>query len=162
MTKKDIQIFAKNYSEKDFNCIRFDWNGKHGDEFFDKNYDFRMQVCEIIKDDLSYSTEKLILDMYLELSKCAKETFEIYNSFHLFANELLERTGTKYFDEYIEGASKSMDIVISSGRLNLSRKRVIEIFNHIKSKIANSKNKDELGGYDFMLERFEWLCQKEV
>ena len=162
MTKNEIQTFAKNYSDKDFDRIKFDWNGKHGDEFEDKNYDFRMQLCETIKDDLSYSTEKLILDLYLELSKCAKETFGVYNSYHLFANELLERTGTKYFDQYIEGGSKSMDTGISSGRLNLSKERVFEILNHIKSKIANSENENEIGGYDFMLKRFEWLTEKEV
>lgn len=161
MTKKEIQTFAKNYSDKDFDRIKFDWNGKHGDEFEDKNYDFRILLCETIKDDLSYSTEKLILDLYVELSKCAKETFGVYNSYHLFANELLERTGTKYFNEYIEGASKSMDTGLSSGRLNLSKERVTEILNHIKSKTANSESESEIRGYDYMLKRFEWLSKKD-
>lgn len=157
MTTKEIQTFAKNYSDKDFDQIKFDWNGKHGDEFEDKNFDFRMQLCETIKYDLSDSSEKLILDLYLELSKCAKESFGVYNSYHLFANELLERTGTKYFDEYIEGASKSMDTGLSSGRLNLSKERITEILNYIKSKVENSKNISEIKGYDYMLKRFEWL-----
>ncbi|UOX33946.1 hypothetical protein LXD69_00170 [Flavobacterium sediminilitoris] len=161
MTKNEIQTFAKNYSEKDFDRIKFDWNGKYGDDFEDKNYDFRMQLCEIIKEDFSYSSEKLILDLYLELSKCAKETFGVYNSFHLFANELLERTGIKYFDEYIEGASKSMDTGLSSGHLDLSNKRINEILSHIKSKMANSKNESEIGKYDYMLKRFEWLSEKD-
>jgi hypothetical protein len=160
MTKNEIQKFAKNYSDKDFDRIKFDWNEKHGDDFKDKNYDFRMKVCEIIKDDFSYSSDKLILDLYLELSKCAKETWCVYNSFHLFANELLERGGIKYFDKYVEGASKSMDTNLSSGRLDLSKERISEILNHIKSKIANFENESEIRGYDYMLKRFEWLSEK--
>ena len=160
MTKNEIQTFTQNYSDKDFDRIKFDWNGKHGDDFEDKNYDFRMQLCETIKDDFSYSSEKLILDLYIELSKCAKETFGVYNSYHLFANELLERTGIKYFEEYIEGASKSMDTGLSSGRLDLSKERVSEILNHIKSKMENSENESEIRGYDYMLKRFEWLSEK--
>ena len=161
MTKIEIQTFIKNYSDKDYDRIKFDWNGNHGDDFVDKNYDFRMQVCEIMKNDFSNSSDKLILDLYLELSKCAKETFGVYNSYHLFANELLERTGIKHFEEYIEGASKSMDTGLSSGRLNLSKERNYEILNHIKSKIANSENESEIRGYDYMLKRFEWLSEKE-
>lgn len=160
MIEKEIKIFAANYSDSDFDRIKFDWNGKHGDEFEDRNIDFRMQLCETIKNDLSRYPENLILDLYLELSKCAKETFGIYLSYHLFANELLERTGAKYFDEYIEGASKSIDTGISSGRLNLSKERLSEILNYIKYRIGNSENKSELRGYDFILERFKWLLNK--
>lgn len=161
MTKSEVQLFVKNYTEKDFELIKFDWNGKHGDEFEDKNYDFRIKICETIKNDFSYTSENLIVDLYLELSKCAEESFGVYTSYHLFANELLERTGIKYFDEYIEGASKSMDTGISSGRLTLSKERVSEILNHIQSKMANFETKSEIAGYDFMLERFERLSKKD-
>jgi hypothetical protein len=158
----EIQTFAKNYTDKDFDRIKFDWNGKHADHFEDKNIDFRMQLCETIKNDFSYSSDKLILDLYLELSKCAKETWSVYNSFHLFADELLERGGIKYFDEYLEGASKSMDTNLSSGRLDLSKERVSEILSHIKSTIANSNKESDIRGYDYMLKRFEWLSEKET
>jgi len=161
MNKEELIEFAKSYESENFSQIKFDWNGKHGDDFSDPNYDFRMQLCEAIKDDFSNCSDQLILDLYAELSKSAKETFGVYNSFHLFANELLERGGVKYFDEYVEGASKSMDTGLSSGRLELTKTRVDEILTHIKNKIKNHDNPAEIKGYDYMLKRFEWLSNKE-
>jgi len=161
MTQDQIQEFVKKYSSSDFDKIKFDWNGKHGNDLEDKNIHFRMQICEYLKDDFSDSSDELILNLYLELSKSAKETWGVYNSFHLFANELLERGGAKYLDIYIEGATKSMDTGLMSGRLNLSKERLNEIICHIKSKMNNYENESEITGYDHMLKRFEWLFEKE-
>ena len=161
MKKEELIEFARSYTKKKFELIKFNWNGKHGDEFNDSNYDFRMQLCEIIKDDFSLYSDEMILDLYSELSKSAKETFGVYNSFHLFANEILERGGVKYFDHYVEGASKSMDTGLSSGRLNLTKTRIDEILRHIKYKIEHNSNENEIRGYDYMLKRFEWLSTRD-
>lgn len=160
MVKNEIRKFVENYSGKDFDRIKFLWNGKHGDDFEDKNHEFRMQVCETIKDDFSYSSDQLIVDIYLELSKCAAEAWGVYESYHLFANELLERGGTKYFDAYIEGASQCMDTEFSSGQLDLSRERVHEILDHITSTLANARNESDIHGYDYMLNRFQRLSER--
>lgn len=159
MTKYNVQSFVKNYSTANFDLIKFDWNGKHGEAFYDKNLAFRMQVCEYLKADFSNCPNQLILDLYLELAKQAKETFGVYSNFHTFANELLERTGIIYFDEYIEGASKSMDTGIMSGKLSLSKERIDEILYYLRNKMEETQNKREVSGYEFMLERFEWLSQ---
>ncbi len=157
MEKEELIKFAENYSSDQYDEIKFDWNGKHGDDFVDINYDFRIQLCETIKDDFSICPDQLIVDLYIELAKWAKEAFCVYNNFHLFANELLERGGVKNFDKYVEGASKSMDTGMSSGILKLSNSRIKEILSHIKSKLNDSNENDDLKGYAYMLKRFEWL-----
>lgn len=148
--------FAKAYSRTDFDRIKFDWNGKHGDDFEDANMDFRMQLCEVLKDDLSLVSDALLIDLYGELSKSSKETWSVYNSYHLFANEILLRGGIDYFDIYVEGASKSMDTFMSSGVLNLPYSRIVEILNHIKSSLLEDEKTCKSKGYDSMLKRFEW------
>lgn len=160
MTKEEFGKFAKDYTSEQFDQIKFDWNGKNVPEFDDPNDAFRMHLCEAIKDDFSGCPDQLILDLYAELSKSAKETFSVYNSFHLFANELLERGGAKYFDQYLEGAMQSMDTGLSSGRLDLSKDRISEILDHIKKEIDNNDPK-QTEGYDYMLQRFEWLLSKK-
>ena len=159
MTELEIQSFVKNYSENDFDRIKFDWNRKHGDEFADTNEIFRIQVCETIINDFSYASEQLILDLYLELSKHAGESWGVYESYHLFANQLLERGGIAFFDAYIEGASQCMDTEISSGILDLSKERVSEILEHINARIAESQDESEIYGYEYMLTRFENLSK---
>lgn len=154
MTNKNLKIFALNYAAKDFSKIKFDWNGKYGDEFEDSNYDFRMKLCEAIKDDLTPYSDQLIIDLYSQLAASSPATFGVYMSFHLFANELLERGGAKYFDIYAEGASKSMDTGLSSGRLNLSDKTIDEILAYINAEIAKGVD------MEFMKKRFERQKQK--
>lgn len=154
MTNQEYVEFAKCYTEDQYNQIRFDWNGKHGDDLIDTNNQFRMHLCEAIKDDLSIAPDQLIIDLYQELAKSAKETFGVYNSFHLFANELLVRGGVKYFDVYCKGASKSMDTALSSGRIDLNKELQKEILDHIKARI---KEGDAPRGYDYMEQRFERL-----
>lgn len=159
MKDQELRKFAENYSKSDFEQIKFDWKGKHGDDFRDPNMDFRMKLCELIKSDLSPYSDQLIIDLYLELSKSAKETFGVYLSYHLFANELLKRGGTKYFDIYLEGASQSMDTGLMSGRLDLSEKRIDEILAFIYEKLADTSVNAR--GYDYMQKRFEWLKKEK-
>lgn len=157
MTNQEYIEFAKDYTENQYDQIKFEWNGKHGVEFVDDNYEFRMQLCEAIKDDLSIAPDHLIIDLYQELAKSAKETFGVYTSFHLFANELLVRGGVKYFDVYCEGASKSMDTALSSGRIELNKELQREILTHIKARIREGNAPH---GYDYMEQRFEYLVNK--
>ena len=162
MESQELQIFAKEYSTGDFEKIKFNWNGKHGEEFYDSNYDFRMKLCESVKSNLSICPDKLIIDLFTELSKSSKETFGVYNSYHLFANELLERGGSKYLDIYISGALKSFDTSLASARLTLSGKRIDEIIEFIKLKILESQSSNSSKNYSYMLARFEHLKNPDV
>ena len=159
MKKQYLKEFAENYSESDFEKIKFDWNGKHGNDFSDPNMEFRMKLCEFIKSNFALCSDQLIINLYLQLSRSAKETFGVYLGYHLFANELLERGGTEYFDIYIEGASQSMDTGIMRGRLDLSKNRINEIIALINQKLVDSPNER---GYEHMKERFEWLKAKST
>ncbi len=132
----------------------FKWNGKHGDEFFDDNMKFRISVCELLVKDFSISSDQLIIDLYLELSKSSKETWGVYRNFHLFANEILNRNAVEYLDIYVEGATKSSDTGMASGRLDLEPKIIKEIIEELKVKTKKELN------YEYMIKRFEYLYSK--
>lgn len=78
MDSTEFKSFAENYSKSDFDRIKFEWNGKHGDEFADPNYEFRNHLCEAIKDNFSEYSLDLIKDLYIEQAKCANETWSVY------------------------------------------------------------------------------------
>lgn len=129
MDKNTIEIFIRQYTRADFYKIRFDWNGKHADDFEDKNYDFRSQVSEYLVNDFNIGNDQLIRDLYIEWSKCSKESWGIYNKYRLFAQQLLERGGSKYLLDYLTGASYSFDTRLASGRITVSddlRKEIID------------------------------------
>jgi hypothetical protein len=140
MTKQDLQIFIDNYSSSDFSKIKFDWNGEHADKFKDANSDFRMQLCELIILQLDSVKIELIRDIYIELSKCAKEAWCVYNKYHLFAQQLLTRGGTKYLIDYLEGSVMCFDTGLASGRVELSMKQKQNIFDYITDKLKTEKD----------------------
>lgn len=88
MTQQEFQSFADNYTSADFDRIKMVWNGKYGNEFDDKNYDFRTQLCEFLIPQLDTAKLELIRDLYLETGKSSEMTFGVYLNFHLFAQQL--------------------------------------------------------------------------
>ncbi len=146
MTEKELIEFIKEYSESDIHYIKCNLEE-------DTNYDFRMAICEIAKNDFSICSDTLIIDLFIALSNSAKKTFGIYKNYQLFANETLNRGHIKYFEIYLEGATKSFDTLIASGILNLDRQKIIEIIEYLENK--NDKNK-----YELMISRFNKFLEK--
>jgi hypothetical protein len=150
MTEQELQIFIDNYTTADYDRIKLVWNGKYGQDFVDDNYDFRMQVCEFVIPQIGKVNLDLIRDLYCETGKTSPMIFGVYNSFHLFADELLKRGGTKYLLDYIRGASHSMDTGISSGRLTISKqlaKELLDYFDELKSKTNDTEEQKLLNDY---------------
>jgi len=150
----EIEKFIKEYSESDFDKIKFDWNGKHGDELKDPNMDFRMEVCEYLIKDFSIAPDSLILHLYQELSKSSKETWGVYRSYHLFAQEILNRGKTKYLLNYLQGASQSFDTSLASGRIVLTNDEKKEILGFVDTQMADRSNTENRKYFEFAKHRF--------
>lgn len=161
MTQQQFQTFADNYSSADFDRIKMVWNGKYGNEFIDEHYDFRTELCEFLIPQLDTVKLELIRDLYCETGKSSKMTFGVYNSFHLFAQQLLQRGGTQYLLDYIKGASHTMDTGLSSGRISLTKERAKELLDFFDNKKANTTDKEELRLLnDLIRKRLEYNANK--
>ncbi|MDF2189343.1 hypothetical protein [Paraflavitalea sp. CAU 1676] len=162
MKNQELQTYIDNYTTADFDRIKLVWNGKYGQDFVDDNYDFRMQVCEYVVPQIDKVNLDLLRDLYCETGKTSPMTFGVYISFHLFADELLKRGGTKYLLDYIRGTSHSMDTGISSGRLTISKqkaKELLDYFDELKSK-SNDPEEQELLN-DYIRQRLEYNANRE-
>ncbi len=155
MDDSKLQTFADNYSSADFDKVKFEWNGEHGKKFHDNNYAFRMQLCEFLIPQLSTTKLELIRDLYIELSKWAKESWAIYGKYYLFAQQLLNRGGTVYIIDYLWGAGQSFDTLLASGRMNLSTEQKENILNFINESIKLEKDQYKLKLLTFGQERFQ-------
>lgn len=161
MTSQELQTFIDNYSSADFDRIKLLSNGKYGQEFADNNYDFRMELCEFVVSQIDKVNIELIRDLYGETGKSSKMTFSVYNKFHLFADELLKRGGTKYLLDYVRGASHTMDTGISSGILTISNeqaKALLEHFDLLKASTQDVEEQQLLN--DFIRKRLEYHANK--
>lgn len=114
-----------------------------------------MRVCEYFRQELAQCATPLLLDLYRSLAESSKITFSVYSYFHLFANEILERGGVKYFDIYHEGALQSFDTLLASARLSLSQTRLQEIRSFLTECIDRSEDTEIIERYTFMLKRFK-------
>ncbi len=159
MTQSDYQSFADNYTSDDIDRIKFDWNGEHGDNFLDNNYDFRTKLCDYLISQLNSVKLELIRDLYLENANSAKETFGVYNKFHLLGDELLKRGGTTYLMDYLKGSMKTMDTYLASGRLTISKRQSKELVDYIDSKLTEQLSEQDRNLLENVgKRRFEYLA----
>jgi hypothetical protein len=161
MTQQQFQTFADNYTSADFDRIKMVWNGKYGNEFIDEHYDFRTELCEFLIPQLDTVKLELIRDLYCETGKSSKMTFGVYNNFHLFAQQLLQRGGTQYLLDYSKGAVHTMDTAMSSGRISLTKERASELLKYFDDIKATSTDTEELRLLnDLIRKRLEYNANK--
>jgi len=161
MTDSKLQEFVDNYSVSDFDTIKIVWNGKSGADFEDENGDFRMEVCEYIIPQIQTVKLELLRDLYCEIGKSSKMIFGIYLKFGVLGQELLERGGTKYFFDYIKGASHSMDAGLMSGNITLSKSRAKELLDYFEERKQITTDEDEKRLLnDFIKRRLEYQLTK--
>ena len=126
MNTQEFQSFSDNYTTKDFERIPFQWEGGYGEDFNDKNLDFRIQLCEYLIPRLGQIKLDLLKDLYLEFGKTSEYTFGCYTNFHLLGQELLERGGIAYLTDYLQGAAHTMDTALTSSKIIVSKERAKE------------------------------------
>jgi hypothetical protein len=78
----------------------------------------------------------------------------VYRSYHLFAQEILNRGRTKYLLNYLKGASQSFDTGLASGRINLTNMEKQEILDYIDQEMKNDLNQDNKKYFEFAQKRF--------
>ena len=160
MTDQELQNFADNYSSLDFQKIRYDWNGKYGNEFRDNNYERRMRLCQFLIPQIDKVRIELIRDLYAETTKASEGTFGIYTNIHIYAQELLRRDWQKYLMDYMHGGTYGMDSFISIGRINIDKETSQLIAEHITNVLRETTDDNERRLMNGFLPRFQWLATK--
>lgn len=155
MNDFDFRSFANHYTHKDFEIIKFDWNGQHGDKFQDNNVTFRTQLSEFLIPYLSSIKLELIKDLYLEHAKYSREAWAVYRNFHLFAQELLSRGGINYIYEYLEGSIQSFDAGLASARIVLTPNQKEIIYTFIVDTLKTEQDENKIKLLEIGKNRFE-------
>lgn len=104
-----VKEFIRAYTPADEPRIRFNWNGKHAEEFADPNMKFRDAVREAVLEDVSAVPLDLVRDLFRAETQCSREAWGINHGIGELAENLLRRGGTNYLDDYLEGKSQSFD-----------------------------------------------------
>src|SRR5690348_5762296 len=106
---KGVEAFIAEYTPADEPFIRFDWNGKHAEEFVDRNHEFRAAVREQVYSSIATTPIELIRDLFRAETQYAREAWGIVDGVGQLAEELLRRGGEPYVDDFLEGKFKCFD-----------------------------------------------------
>lgn len=160
MTDQELQTFADNYKPADFARLRYDWNGKYGQEFHDNNYDFRMKLCQFLIPQIDKVNIELVRDLYDETTKTSEATFSIYMNIHIYAQELLRRDWKKYLMDYMQGGTYGMDSYLGIGRIEIGKDVAQQILDYMTNTLQTTTDDNEKKLMTGFLQRFQWLATK--
>ena len=105
----DVQGFVSSYDGSDTSRIRFEWNGKHGDDFRDANILFRRAVLNHVCDNLETAPLSLLRDLYEAETRSSKESWSAAQRLPELAQEFLTRGGPDCVEDYLRGRFRSFD-----------------------------------------------------
>lgn len=149
MNEKEISDFVQSYSKNSFKKIKCNLTNE------DKNYGFREMVSDYVVKNPEEVNDQLILDLYSEWSKSSQITWDVYFNFHLLAQALFDRGGTKFLMEYLKGASKTYDTLMSSNCIKISEELNEAILEKSKKALENDPDKEIRSLWELAIERFE-------
>jgi hypothetical protein len=105
----DLTEFIRSYTSAKEPRICFDWNGKHSEDFEDRNMEFRDAVREAVLADVSAAPLELVRDLFRAETRCSREAWGIVAGVSILAQNLLRRGGVTYLADYLEGKFQSFD-----------------------------------------------------
>lgn len=102
------------YSPSDSKRIRFDWNGRHADEFEDRNRQFRLEVLQLAMADLKGPPALLLRDLFTALTEFSREAWCIDPRVRELGRELLRRDPERFVFDYVRGLWRSFDSYVGA------------------------------------------------
>jgi hypothetical protein len=75
---------------------------------------------------------------------------------------MLKRDWRKYLVDYMQGASRSSDALMTTALIEIKKDVAKEILEHITKTVENTTDEDERKLMSGFVERFQWLAIKNV
>lgn len=105
----DIEQFVRGYGPGQRRRIEFAWNGKHASEFHDANQEFRSNVVAFVCENSGQGSVELLRDLFIEESKWSVQAWCAPFTFANLGALLLNRGGTDYLSDFLDGFNASFD-----------------------------------------------------
>src|SRR5437870_584093 len=111
----DVEAFVAEYAELQADRIRFAWNGQHGDQFADQNYEFRKKVLAVALKAPDAVPLLLIRDLFEAETSFAKEAWCVDLRVGELARILLTRGGPVFAEDFFRGKYRGQDAYLAAG-----------------------------------------------
>lgn len=121
-----------------------------------------MKLCEYLIPQINTVNIELIRDIYTETTRSSEATFGIQLKINIYVQEMLKRDWRKYLVDYMQGASRSSDALMTTALIEIKKDVAKEILEHITKTVENTTDEDERKLMSGFVERFQWLATKNV
>ena len=135
----DEADFIRAYTSADEARIRFEWNGKHSEEFVDRNMDFREMVREAVLENVTAAPLELVRDLFRAETQCSREAWGIAYGANKLAESLVRRGGDRYLDDFLEGKFQSFDASMGSV-FEVDQALAMNLLNVVRQRLQSSPN----------------------
>ncbi len=156
MDECSIDRFIADY-EGDDSCIRFEWNGKHDDDFKDANEAFRSDVIDRVIAHPSDVQLKLIAGLYRALTHFSAEAWCIDDRVEALARLMINKGGPAVSRDFIIGAMESFDAQCAAVFTGAQKEMVGQCLEDAQTKLDAAKDENERTIWLFALEHFAKL-----
>lgn len=164
-TNQRIIKFIIGYSQKSFNQVKFDWNGRHpGDGFEDPNAEFRESVIDYLVNHSKTGSKKLLEDLFMEEAKCCAESWGHSGNFSFLASELLLVGGMDSILHLLAWKDLSMDTYAACEYLYIPlnfAQKLLEQTNHKLKTITDEKQQSLYEEAKEYLEDIIWQLEQD-
>jgi len=140
---KDVAEFIRAYQHTDAARIAFAWNGKHADDFFDANNDFRQSVLEAVFATLDEAPLPLIRDLFRAETEFSGEAWCIDVRITDLAETMLTRGGAEYLMDFLTGQHQSFDAAMACRGIVISRSQLEALLVEVDRLLASDPTDEE-------------------
>jgi hypothetical protein len=153
----NIERFIKEYSPGSKEQICFSWNGKHGEELVDENYEFRNEVANALLTKSFVGPGELIKDILLAEAELSKEIWGATSNLSAIGTLLLTQTRSEFVDDFFCAKSRSFDTECDLTCGEVPQEILKNIVFELKEKVAKGKGHKN---FDFYIGYFSENIQQ--
>jgi hypothetical protein len=155
MTSQDEMTgFIESYDSSKKKAIDFDWNGKHAEEFEDKNQAFRQEVVNVLLEQSITEPKALLRDLYEAEAKWSVESWCVNRNFSRLGEMLLKTGGPVEFEHFINWFARTFDTFGASHAMNIDPILANSLVAEVDRRLETANTKEEKSRLETAKEMF--------
>ena len=154
----DVENFVKRYEPSHLGRIDFDWNGKHTNEFEDRNQDFRGEVTSYVVENPGAASVHLLQDLLAAYARWSREAWCAPHDYARVAALLLERGGPDVLPSFASSFAATFDTFCACHEMELAPVTIRSLRFRCQEILSTELSEDDRRQWESMQELFEQLA----
>jgi hypothetical protein len=152
-----IALFVNSFGESDVSRIAFAWNGKHADEFFDANNDFRTAVTKYVLQHPAEASVPLLCALFREHAALSVQAWGAPRNFEKLGALLLSRGGPDVVYDFASGFLACFDTYVICHLMSIDTLTLRHLSHYVSEELAGELTEERRRKLEAVQELFDKL-----